>query len=70
MRILIAPDKFKGSIDAGEAAGAIARGFAEGWPEAEVLTCPLADGGEGTMELLVSATGGRALTCEVTGPPR
>jgi len=68
MRILIAPDKFKGSLDAGEAAGAIARGFMEGWPEAEVLTCPLADGGEGTMELLVTATGGRTIACEVTGP--
>jgi glycerate kinase len=68
MRILIAPDKFKGSLDASEAAGAIARGFTEGWPEAELLTCPLADGGEGTMELLISATGGKTLTCEVTGP--
>jgi len=68
MRILIAPDKFKGSLDANEAARTIARGFTEGWPEAEVLTCPLADGGEGTMELLVSATGGKTITCEVTGP--
>jgi glycerate kinase len=68
MRILIAPDKFKGSLDASGAARAIARGFSQGWPEAEVLTCPLADGGEGTMELLVAATGGKTVACEVTGP--
>ncbi len=68
MRVLIAPDKFKGSLDASEAARAIARGFSAGWPEAEVLTCPLADGGEGTMELLVAATGGKTVECEVTGP--
>ncbi|MEW6555635.1 MAG: glycerate kinase [Actinomycetota bacterium] len=68
MRVLIAPDKFKGSLGANEAARAMARGFARGWPEAEVLTCPLADGGEGTMELLVAATGGKTIPCEVTGP--
>lgn len=49
MRILIAPDKFKGSLRASEVAQAIVRGFSGGWPEAELLTCPLADGGEGTM---------------------
>jgi glycerate kinase len=68
MRILIAPDKFKGSLRASEVAQAIVRGFSGGWPEAELLTCPLADGGEGTMELLVAATGGKTLECEVSGP--
>jgi glycerate kinase len=68
MRILIAPDKFKGSLSSGEAAEAICRGLAEGWPEAEGLLCPLADGGEGTMEVLVKATGGETVPCEATGP--
>jgi glycerate 2-kinase len=68
MRILIAPDKFKGSLSAEEAAASIARGLSAGWPEAGLITCPLADGGEGTMELLVAATGGRTVECEVTGP--
>jgi glycerate kinase len=68
MRILIAPDKFKGSLDASGAARAMAHGFSAGWPEAEVVTCPLGDGGEGTMELLVAATGGKTIACEVTGP--
>lgn len=68
MRILIAPDKFKGSLSATEAADAMARGWAAGWPEAELLLCPLADGGEGTLEVLVRATGGRTVECDVTGP--
>lgn len=46
----------------------MARGLREGWPEAFIKTCPLADGGEGTMEVLVEATGGEKIPCEVTGP--
>ncbi len=68
MRIVIAPDKFKGSLASREAAGAMARGFSAGWPGAELITCPLADGGEGTLEVLVHATGGRTVEREVTGP--
>ncbi|NPV58837.1 MAG: glycerate kinase [Actinobacteria bacterium] len=68
MRVLIAPDKFKGSLNASEVSACIARGFSGAWPEAELTLCPLADGGEGTMELLVRATGGRTVDCEVTGP--
>ena len=68
MRLLIAPDKFKGSLSSHEAAAAISQGLAEGWPEAEIMTCPLADGGEGTMEVLVNATGGREIPADVTGP--
>ncbi|MGQ9703681.1 MAG: glycerate kinase [Actinomycetota bacterium] len=68
MRVLVCPDKFKGSLTASQAAEAIARGFSEGWPEAECLLCPLADGGEGTLEVLVRATGGRLEEMEVTGP--
>ena len=68
MRVLVCPDKFKGSLTATQAAEAIARGFSEGWPEAECVLCPLADGGEGTLEVLVRATGGRLVEMEVTGP--
>ena len=68
MRVLIAPDKFKGCLDAREVAEAMAGGFADGWPGAELVRCPLADGGEGTLELLVEATGGRTVECAVTGP--
>jgi glycerate kinase len=68
MRIIIAPDKFKGSLDSREVAEAIARGWGEGWPDAELITCPLADGGEGTLDVLVQASGGRTVECKVTGP--
>lgn len=59
MRILAAPDKFKGSLSAREAADAICAGFARGWPGAETLPYPMADGGEGTAEALCAALGGR-----------
>lgn len=68
MRILVCPDKFKGSLTAREACEAIMRGISEGWPEAETVACPLADGGEGTLEVLVAATRGRVVPVEVTGP--
>ncbi len=68
MCILICPDKFKGSLTAFEVAESMSRGFSEGWPEAECLTCPLADGGEGTLEVLIRATGGDIEYLEVTGP--
>lgn len=64
MRVLIAPDKFKGCLSAAEAAGAIAEGL-EG---VEVDCCPVADGGEGTVEAMVAATGGRWVEREVMGP--
>jgi glycerate kinase len=68
MRIIIAPDKFKGSLSAVEVATAVARGFSKGLPEAELTTCPLADGGEGTLDVLVEATLGRTVDRAVTGP--
>lgn len=68
MRILVCPDKFKGSLTAGEACEAIVRGVRDGWPEAETVACPLADGGEGTLEVLVRATRGRVVVVEATGP--
>ncbi len=55
MRIVIAPDKFKGSLPATEVAGAIAGGIGPGLPGAEVVTVPVADGGDGTVDAAVAA---------------
>jgi glycerate kinase len=52
MRVVIAPDSFKGTLGAAEAAGALAAGWRAERPDDEVLTLPLADGGEGTLEAL------------------
>ena len=58
MRVVIAPDKFKGSLTALEAAAAMARGVAARVPGASIDHVPMADGGEGTTQALVAATGG------------
>src|SRR5687768_8571052 len=68
MRILIAPDKFKGSLDAPAVAAAIAEGVRRVLPDAVIDLCPIADGGDGTVNALVAATGGRLETRRVTGP--
>ena len=68
MRIIVAPDSFKGSVSALGVAEAMERGIHAVFPEAEVLKVPIADGGEGTVEALVAATGGRLLHAEVRGP--
>ncbi len=62
-RFLIAPDKFKGSLTALEAAEAIADGIRQLDPDAELDLCPIADGGEGFMETLISALYGKWITC-------
>ncbi|WP_342540666.1 glycerate kinase [Heyndrickxia sp. FSL K6-6286] len=68
MKIVIAPDSFKGSLSAFEAASAIDRGIKKALPEAETLVVPVADGGEGTMDSLVAATNGHKVDVTVTGP--
>jgi glycerate 2-kinase len=68
VRVVIAPDKFKGSLTALRVARAIATGVRRAFPEAEIVTCPMADGGEGTVDALVEAIGGRKLSRTVTGP--
>ena len=68
MRIVLAPDSFKESLSAVQAAEAMARGVRRALPDCEAVTAPIADGGEGTVEVLVSATGGQFLDQEVTGP--
>jgi glycerate kinase len=66
--IVVAPDKFKGSLTADEAADAIERGVRRVWPQARVMKTPMADGGEGTLQALVHATGGRIFRLRVMGP--
>lgn len=68
MKILIAPDSFKGSLTALEVAEYIEKGVLSAFPEAETIKVPMADGGEGTVHSLISATGGKILTKKVTGP--
>ncbi|HEY8835833.1 MAG TPA: glycerate kinase, partial [Chthoniobacterales bacterium] len=63
MRILIAPDKFKGSLSAREVADHIATGLRERLPEAIIKTLPMADGGEGTAEVIRDARSGELVTC-------
>ena len=62
-RYLIAPDKFKGSLSAPEAAAAMAEGIRRADPSAEIDLCPIADGGEGFMESLATALGGKWIDC-------
>jgi glycerate kinase len=68
MRIVVAPDSFKGSLSALGVAAAMERGIRAAFPDAEVLKVPIADGGEGTVEALVEATRGSFRTREVRGP--
>lgn len=68
MRILIAPDKFRGTLTAAEAARAIAAGWRRARPADELEEIPLADGGEGTLDVLVEAFHGERRTETVTGP--
>lgn len=68
MRIVIAPDSFKGSASAKEVAQAIADGLKIPLPDATLDLVPMADGGEGTVEALVVATKGRIVWVQVTGP--
>jgi glycerate 2-kinase len=68
MKIVIAPDSFKESMSAMEAACAIEKGFKQVLPNAEYVKVPMADGGEGTVRSLVDATGGEIRKETVTGP--
>lgn len=68
MHLVIAPDSFKQSLDARLAAEAIAEGVRQADPHATVDLCPIADGGEGTVDALVAATDGALHTSRVTGP--
>ncbi len=68
MKIVIAPQAFKGSISALEAASAMSEGVRRVLSDAETVLVPVADGGDGTLETLVESTGGEVRSSEVTGP--
>ncbi|MDB5070099.1 MAG: glycerate kinase, partial [Candidatus Eremiobacteraeota bacterium] len=67
MRVVVAPDKFKGSLDAAGVAAALAAGVRDVVPDADCVLIPMADGGDGTVEAFL-ASGASARTVRVTGP--
>jgi glycerate kinase len=67
-RWLVAPQEFKGTLTATEAATALAEGLRQGVPEAELDIAPLADGGPGTLDALLTGTGGERIRLTVQGP--
>ncbi len=68
MRFLVAPDKFKGSLGATEVAKSIAAGLRDVLPDAIIELVPMADGGEGTAEVICDALGGTWVTCPAHDP--
>ncbi len=71
MKILICPDKFKGTLSATRVAAAIARALQRKFPKAEIYQQPLADGGEGSLDLIAATVSGlKPHRLEVTGPLR
>jgi glycerate kinase len=68
MKIVLAPDSFKGSLSAAEVCDAMEVGVRKVAPQAEIVKIPMADGGEGTVAALVSATGGHFENALVVGP--
>lgn len=68
MKIVIAPDSFKESLSAEKCCQAIKAGFSTVFPDAHYICLPIADGGEGTVDAMVAATGGNIVTLEVCGP--
>jgi glycerate kinase len=68
VRILVAPDKFKGTLDAREVAENIAKGLRDALPDAKLDVAPMADGGEGTAQAISDALGGAWLKCLAHDP--
>lgn len=68
MRIVVAMDSFKGSLTSLEAGNAVRDGIMKADPSACVTVCPMADGGEGTVEALRRGLGGDTVTVRVMGP--
>ncbi|QRR01738.1 glycerate kinase [Dyadobacter sandarakinus] len=68
MKILIAPDKFRGSLEADEVCQAAEKGILRAFPQAEVTCIPLADGGEGTAAILTHYAGGVSVSTQVNDP--
>ncbi len=68
MKIIAAPNAFKGSLTATEAAAAMAEGIRQVMPEAEIVEVPVADGGDGLVDVAVEALNGERRSLRVTGP--
>ncbi len=68
MKLVIAPDSFKESLSAEQVASAIADGWRNVYPQADIHLCPMADGGEGTVDAVLAATGGERRELSVRGP--
>lgn len=68
MKIVIAPDSFKGSLSAREVTRTISKAFILEMPNVQMELVPMADGGEGTLDSLVFATNGTIKSVEATGP--
>jgi len=68
LRVLIAPQAFKGSLSAKEAATAIAQGVLSVFPAAKLTIVPMADGGDGTLQTLIESVGGEYFETPVSGP--
>jgi glycerate kinase len=68
LKIVIAPQNYKGCLSSSQVAQAIATGIKRVLPEAKTVLLPMADGGEGTVDALVHSTHGRTMVTEVTGP--
>jgi glycerate kinase len=68
MKIIIAPDSFKESLPALDVARALEAGFRKIFPAAEYDLVPMADGGEGTVQAMIQATGGKRIPAQVAGP--
>ncbi|MGI5200993.1 glycerate kinase [Spirillospora sp. CA-108201] len=68
MKVVVAPDSFKGSLSAAQVCAAVAAGVRRAAPGAEVAAVPMADGGEGTLDCFLSARGGDAVEVAATDP--
>tara|TARA_R110000782_G_scaffold266526_1_gene361029 strand:+ start:2065 stop:3228 length:1164 start_codon:yes stop_codon:yes gene_type:complete len=68
MKIILAPDSFKGNLTSLQVATALEKGVKRVLPKAKCIKVPMADGGEGTVQSLVDATGGTFIRKRVTGP--
>lgn len=68
MKFVLGPDSFKESMTAKEVCQAMEKGIKKVLPDADIISVPMADGGEGTMDSLVDATNGKKYAVEVTGP--
>lgn len=68
MKFVLAPDSFKESMTAKEVCQAMTNGIKKVLPDAEIISVPMADGGEGTTDSLISATNGKNYSVKVSGP--